>query len=229
MANSAQSMARSVSHAFEDEVFFTLQRQRTLFAWLAILCLVIALAAMAAVVMILPLKEIRPYVVMVDRTTGASEQVVQTRPADLSEQEAVRQAELVRYVTDRETYDVTDNAERIPNVLETSEDQAETSLRALWNSTSEDYPPNLYGRDVLITVRIGSIALLGERSAQVRFTRRLEKPGVDPVERDFVATVGFEFRPKVERQLEDVWRNPLGFQVTNYRVDAETLRQRETN
>jgi type IV secretory pathway component VirB8 len=31
----------------------------------------------------------------------------------------------------------------------------------------------------------------------------------------------------VERNLERVWENPLGFTVTNYRVDAETLRARE--
>lgn len=216
-----------VNESFENEVFFDLRRRAAFLRWIAGGSLAIALAAVVALVLILPVKEIRPYVVMVDRTTGASEQVVQTRPADLSEQEAVRQAELVRYVTDRETYDAGDNAERIPQVLASSDAQAAASLRSLWNAGAEDYPPGLYGRDVLITVKIVSIALLDENTAQVRFTRRLEKPGTPPIERDFVATVGFAFQPKVERRLEEVWRNPLGFRVTNYRVDAETLRPRE--
>ncbi len=152
---------------------------------------------------------------------------MQTRPANLAEEEAVRQAELVRYVTDRETYDVADNRERIPHVLEISEAQAADSLRALWTRDAENYPPSVYGRDVLITVRIRSVALLNADTAQVRFTRRLEQSGAKPVERDFVATVGFAFRPKVERRLEAVWQNPLGFTVTSYRVDAETLSNRE--
>ena len=94
----------------------------------------------------------------------------------------------------------------------------------LWTNSSENYPPNLYGRDVLITVTVRSISLLDNNTAQVRFTRRLERTGNAAVERDFVATLGFEFRPRVE--LEAVWRNPLGFTVTSYRIDAETLRQR---
>ncbi len=218
---------KTIPETFEDEVFFNLRRQRNVFAWLCVLCLLIAFGAVFAVAVMLPLKEIRPYVVMVDRTTGEAEQVTSTRPADLSEEEAVREAELVRYVTGRETYDPTDNATRIPEVLAFSDSQAAASLRALWNSASEEYPPDLYGRSTLITVRIRSIALLSENSAQVRFTRRLEREGQRPLERDFVATVGFEFRPRIERTLDAVWRNPLGFTVTSYRISAETLNNRE--
>ncbi|MBM9595054.1 virB8 family protein [Roseitranquillus sediminis] len=213
--------------AFEDEVFFSLRRQRTLFGWLAGSSLVVALGAIGTLAAILPLKEVRPYVVMVDRTTGEAEQVVAVRPTNLTDQEAVREAELVRYITDRETYDATDNAERIPRVNAMSEGQAQDSLRTLWTSGAETYPPDLYGRDTLITVRVRSVSVLDADTAQVRFTRRMERPGLEPVERDFVATVGFEFRPRIERNLEQVWHNPLGFTVTGYRVDAETLAPRE--
>ena len=157
---------------------------------------------------------------------GEAEQVVSVRPTSLSDQEAVREAELVRYVTNRETYDATDNAERIPLVDAMSQGQAQASLRALWNKGAENYPPDLYGRDTTITVRVRSLTVLDEDTAQVRFVRRLEAPGLDPVERDFVATVGFAVAPRVERTLDQVWRNPLGFTVTGYRVDAETLNPR---
>jgi type IV secretion system protein VirB8 len=210
-------------HRFEDEVFFGLQRRAALFGWMAGLSLVVALCAVGAMVLMLPLKEIRPYVVMVDRQTGESELVVSTRPADLAETDAVRQAELVRYVTERETYDVADNRERIPQVLAASEAQAAASLRALWTREAEQYPPAIYGEDSLIRVKVRSVAMLNEATAQVRFTRTLEQPGLQPVVRAFVATVGFAFQPRIERTLEAVWRNPLGFSVTSYRIDAETL------
>jgi type IV secretion system protein VirB8 len=210
-------------HRFEDEVFFGLQRRAALLGWMAGLSLVVALCAVGAMVLMLPLKEIRPYVVMVDRQTGESELVVSTRPADLAETDAVRQAELVRYVTERETYDVADNRERIPQVLAASEAQAAASLRALWTREAEQYPPAIYGEDSLIRVKVRSVAMLNEATAQVRFTRTLEQPGLQPVVRAFVATVGFAFQPRVERTLEAVWRNPLGFSVTSYRIDAETL------
>jgi type IV secretion system protein VirB8 len=210
-------------HRFEDEVFFGLQRRAALLGWVAGLSLLTALGAVGAMVAMLPLKEIRPYVVMVDRQTGESELVVSTRPAGLSESEAVREAELVRYVTERETYDVADNRERILRVLATSQDQAAASLRALWTREADQYPPALYGEDSLIRVKIRSVARLNDTTAQVRFTRTLEQPGLQPVVRAFVATVGFVFQPRVERTLEAVWANPLGFTVTSYRIDAETL------
>lgn len=75
-------------HRFEDEVFFGLQRRAALFGWMAGLSLGIALCAVGAMIVMLPLKEIRPYVVMVDRQTGESELVVSTRPADLAETDA---------------------------------------------------------------------------------------------------------------------------------------------
>lgn len=220
------SHPNSTAVAFEDEVFFTLRRQRNIFGWVAGLSLAVALGAVGTLAATLPLKEIRPYVVMVDRTTGEAEQVVAVRPTSLSDQEAVLEAELVRYIANRETYDPTDNRERIPHVDAMSEGQAQESLRALWNSGAENYPPTLYGRDTMISVRVRSISVLDGDTAQVRFVRRMEKPGLEPVERDFVATVGYAFRPRVERNLEQVWRNPLGFTVTGYRVDAETLNPR---
>lgn len=221
--------SEETAHAFEDEVFFSLRRQRTMFAWMAILSLLIAFASLIAMLIVLPLKEIRPYVVMVDRATGESEQIVASRPANLSEEQAVRESELVRYITDRETYDVSDNDSRIRQVLEISDAGAATSLRSLWNRTADDFPPKVYGRNTLITVRIRSVSLLDDNTAQVRFMRHLERENLQPVERDFVATIGFEFRPRVERRLDQVWQNPLGFTVTSYRVDAETLNPRGTN
>lgn len=222
----AKRSPEQVAYTFEDEVFFQLRSQRNRWMVVAVLALIMAVVAMGTVVALLPLKEVKPFVVMVDRTTGAAEKIVQVRPVSLGEQEAVRQAELVSYVTDRETYDIADNKERIPDVLTRSKDQARSSLVALWTKGSENYPPDIYTTRSRLLVKIVSIALLNDTTAQVRFRKTLETEGERPVERDFVATVGFSFEPRVERNLEDVWKNPLGFVVTNYRVDAETLSNR---
>ena len=222
----AERSPEQVAYTFEDEVFFQLRSQRNRWMVVAVLALIMAVVAMGTVVALLPLKEVKPFVIMVDRTTGAAEKIVQVRPVSLAEQEAVRQAELVSYVTDRETYDIADNQTRIPEVLTRSRDQARSSLVALWTKGNENYPPEIYKTRSRLLVKIVSITLLTETTAQVRFRKTLESEGERPVERDFVATVGFVFEPRVERNLEDVWKNPLGFVVTNYRVDAETLSNR---
>lgn len=218
-----------VAYSFEDEVFFQLRNQRNRWMIVAILALILAVAAVGAVIALLPLKEIKPYVVMVDRTTGAAEKIVQVRPVSLAEQEAVRQAELVSYVTDRETYDIADNETRIPDVLSRSQEQAKATLVALWTRGATNYPPDIYTTRSRLRVTIVSVALLTKSTAQIRFRKTLETEGEKPVERDFVATVGFEFEPKVERNLQSVWKNPLGFVVKSYRVDAETLTNRKAN
>ncbi len=224
----ANRPAEDVAYSFEDEVFFQLRSQRNRWMVVAILALLLAVASVGVVLALLPLKEIRPYVVMVDKTTGAAERIVQVRPVNLSEREVVREANLVSYVSDRETYDVADNETRIPDVLSRSQDQARSTLIDLWTQGSENYPPGIYSARAQIHVTIVSITLLTGKTAQVRFRKTLETEGDKPIERDFVATVGFVFKPRIERNLQAVWRNPLGFIVTNYRVDAETLSNRKT-
>ena len=217
-----------VAFAFEDEVFFSLRKQRNFWAIVAVVSLLVAVAAVGAVIAIIPLKEVRPYLVMVDRSNGQAQRIVQVEPLLLTEQVAVREAELVRYVSDRETYDISDNQQRIPDVLVRSEEQAANSLRSLWNSNSAEYPPTIYKSSIMVKVTVLSISQLDDNTAQVRFRKALKQEGQNDVERDFVATVSFAFRPKTERNLDTVWKNPLGFVVTNYRIDAETLSPRRS-
>ena len=64
------------------------------------------LLSLLAVVLMLPLKSFEPYVVTVDQTTGYIEvKSGLTRPANLTEQQAVTQANVVRYIRNREGYD----------------------------------------------------------------------------------------------------------------------------
>lgn len=210
--------------AFENEVFFSLRKQRNTAHWIAIISLALAVISMLAFISLFPLKETQPFVLMVDKTTGEAEKIVQVRPTSLAEEEAVLQAELVSYVIDRETYDVQDNSNRIFAVLSKSVSQAEDGLRALWRSENAEYPPSVYGNEVRITVKIKNVTpLVGTEIARVRFTKTRERRGDLPVTRSFVATVGYEFNPTKVRNLEELWKNPLGFTVVSYRVDAETL------
>ncbi|MDR6101883.1 type IV secretion system protein VirB8 [Agrobacterium larrymoorei] len=220
----------NLQHAFEDEIFFTLQQQRNTWAKIAVGAIVLALMALGALIVVLPLDETRPFVVMVDKTTGEAEKLVQVRPATLDQQEAVLQAELVSYVVDRETYDPADNAVRIPDVMTRSSANAAETLGALWTSSSSQYPPKVYGSDVRVKVVVKSISLspaAGRNTpdlARIRITKYREEKGREAAERTFVATVGYLFQPKENAKLEEVWKNPLGFSVLTYRIDAETTK-----
>ncbi|MBY5775217.1 type IV secretion system protein [Rhizobium leguminosarum] len=214
-------------HAFEDELFFSIQRQRNSLLRIATGCSLVAILSLSSLLVILPLGEPKPYVVMVDKTTGEAEKLVQVRPATLDQQDAVLQAELVSYVVDRETYDQTDNRVRIPDVMSRSSKNAAETLAETWNSTSSQYPPTVYGSDVRILVTVKSISLTpslrqgGTNIARVRLTKYREEKGKQTAQRSFVATIGYEFAPRQDATLEMVWKNPLGFNVLAYRIDAE--------
>lgn len=217
-----------VQHAFEDELFFTLREQRNNWAKISVGAISIAILAVCCVLAMLPFSQTKPYVIMVDKTTGQAEKLVQVRPASLDQQDAVRQAELVSYVVDRETYDQADNPSRIPDVMARSTNNAAETLAALWTSASPQYPPTVYGNHVRIRVIVKSISINPATRpnapdlARVRIVKIREEKGRDTVQRSFVASVGFAFNPKEDAKLESVWKNPLGFNVLSYRIDAES-------
>jgi type IV secretion system protein VirB8 len=218
----------NMQNAYEEEIFFTLRQQRNNWAKVAVGSIGAALLSLGCLLAILPLKDTKAFVVMVDKATGQAEKLVQVRPASLDQQDAVAQAALVSYVVDRETYDQADNGTRILDVMARSKDNAAETLAELWTSNSPQYPPTIYGKGVRVRVTVKSISInpVSHRNApelaRVRITKIREEKGRETAERSFMATVGYSFQPKEDAKLEEVWKNPLGFIVLSYRIDAET-------
>lgn len=178
-----------------------------------------------ALILILPLRETQVFTVLVDRQTGAAENILQVAPTGIEDQEALKQSLLVAYVSDREGYFLPGIQTRLESVQRRSTGAAEESLRLLWSKGggNQAYPPDVYGPGSEVSVTVRRITFLSPTVAQVRFLKTLRKTRQAPVTQPFVATVEFAFTPKTERTLAHVWENPLGFTVSAYRVDAETL------
>lgn len=209
---------------FEVDMIFGPRRRERFAYFIATVGVVIGLAGFLGAISLLPLKTTETVVVVVDKETGDMDRVVSVEALTLDESDAIIQASLVAYVDDRETYDVTDGESRINSVLGRSDLDAARTLRDLWNSANEDYPITVYGRDAKIEVVIKSVNQIETGVAQVRFTRTLRRPrDTRTVTRSYVATLAYEFRPETRQRLQEVWANPLGFVVSSYRVDAETL------
>ncbi len=210
--------------AFEADFIFGPRRRERIAYAVAAVGVVIGLVGFIGAVSLFPLKSVETFVVVVDKTTGEMDRVAAVEALTLDESDAIIQASLVAYVDDRETYDLADSETRINAVLQRSDEDAERTLRDLWSSTNPDYPITVYGREAKIDVVIRSVNQIEPGVAQVRFTRTLRKPrDTRTVTRPYVATLGYAFRPETRQRLQQVWANPLGFVVTSYRVDAETL------
>jgi type IV secretion system protein VirB8 len=188
----------------------------------------LSLLLATTLLLILPLKETQVFTVLVDRQTGDAEKVLQVAPTGIEDQEALKQSLLVAYISDREGYFLPGIQARLESVQRRSTAGAEESLRLLWSKGggNKAYPPDVYGPGAEVSVTVRRITFLTPNVAQIRFLKTLRQTKQDPVTQPFVATVEFTFEPRTERSLAHVWENPLGFTVSSYRVDAETL---ETN
>jgi type IV secretion system protein VirB8 len=87
--------------------------------------------------------------------------------------------------------------------------------------TNPASPLNRYQTHTLRTVRVKSVSFLNRRTAQVRFTST-ETMRTSKREDTWVAIVSFHFVNLPETE-EERFINPLGFQVTAYRLDQELV------
>jgi len=163
-----------------------------------------------------------PVVVPYDPETGFTLPEASVGATTVTENRAIIEAEVFRYVTDREVYNQLDNDLRIRNVLSRSDRAAAASLRQIWNSASADYPPNVYGPNARLDVEILSINRIGTDRATVRLRKRLTS--VQGIQAGlFTATLLFEFRPETRRTIDEVWTNPFGFTVVEYAIRSDRL------
>ncbi len=207
----------------EEELIYGARRreqlwQKLAFAGLSFGILGCLSAAAVAVLDVDPAPIVIPY----NPETGMALPNASVSAVHITENQAVIEAVVFRYVTDRETYNQLDNDLRVRSVLEQSDRAAAASMRQLWNSVSETYPPTVYGPSARLDVEVLSINRIGSNRAQVRMRKRLTSPQGTQAGL-FTATLLFEFRPEKRRSIDDVWTNPFGFTVTEYAVRSDRL------
>lgn len=176
----------------------------------------VALAALA------PLKTVVPYTILVDRQTGYAEMAQGLKPGTLSQDAAVTQAFLAQYVMARETFDAHDLQANYSKVSAWSHGPARSQYIALMRRENPQSPVNQNSRTTVVQTEIKSVSLISATSALVRFETERRDGDLAGERRAYAAVVGFRYTDAPMRN-EDRLANPLGFQVTGYRRDSETV------
>lgn len=182
-----------------------------------------AIAVLLAITLLLlvPLKTVQPYVLTVDRNTGAVEAATTVAEGRLSQNEAVIKAQLAGYVIARETFDSTDLAEQYRRVQILSAPPVARAYVGEMAANNPASPLNTLNRGDMVAIRIKSVSLIGDNAALVRFTADRKAAGAATGQTsDYVAAISFGFSGRPLRAA-DRFDNPLGFQVTRYRRDDE--------
>lgn len=182
---------------------------------------IVALLLAIALVLLVPLKSVQPYVLTVDRQSGAVEPVTTVGGGKLTQNEAVIKAQLAGYVIARESFDATDLAQQYRRVQIMSSAPAGRAYVAAMDANNPDSPLNTLNRGDTVSIRVRSVSLISDGAGLVRFTAiRSPQGGGTAQESEYVAAISFGFNGRPLRQA-DRFENPLGFQVTRYRRDEE--------
>ena len=208
------------SRGLERDYLDELVRSRRA-AWrVAAGCCVLVLAALGALVALLPLKRVEAFVLRVDHATGAVDLVTTLKDGKASYGEVVDRYFLNKYVLARESYDYPTLQTAYDTTALLSSPDVQREYAGLFEGPK--------GRDKVLSNRVRILPQVrsitpGTTSdtAVVRFVARTTRSdGAPPAEESLVATVGFRYAAGPMRE-QDRLVNPLGFQVTSYRVDPE--------
>ncbi|RAK52771.1 virB8 family protein [Phenylobacterium deserti] len=177
-------------------------------------CCALALAALA------PLKTVEPYVVRVDRTSGAVEVLTGlSGRRDMPVEEAVTKSFLATYVRARESWLAPAAEANFRQVAVMSAPAEQQRWAEAFRPSNPASPQVALGPDAEAEVQLRAISLAAPGVATVRFRRTLRRGG--QVETgDWLATISFAYVRAPLREADRL-RNPLGFQVTRYRTDPE--------
>jgi type IV secretion system protein VirB8 len=229
MAEKSETALRSYfqqGDIWEQEVIKLTKRSARMAWFFSIVFAGLAFLSLFAVVLMLPLKSFEPYIVTVDQSTGYIEvKSGLTRPAKLTEQQAVTQANVVRYIRSREGYDPYAIDENFAIAALLSTDDAARELQVLYSAANAENPAKRYGRVKRVMVDVKSVTFPNASTAIVRFSTN-ERSDTESIVRHWISVVRFRY---TDTPLRNEWRfeNPLGFQVYAYRRDQETVTPEE--
>ncbi len=189
-------------------------------AWrVAGLAMVLVVVALGALVALLPLKRVEPFVVRVDNATGMAEVVSVVREQPESYGEVVDKYWLNKYVLSRESYDWQTVQSTYDTALLLSSEPVQHEVEAMFDGPQARQ--TVLGPRTSYVVKVRSITPTKD-TAVVRFLRTRHMEGTEDVLESLVATIGFQY---VAAPMKEEYRlvNPLGFQVTSYRIDPENV------
>lgn len=179
--------------------------------------------AVVAIVLMMPLKKTEPFIVRVDNTTGHTDLVTALSQKGVGYDEVMDKYWLSQYVRARETYDWYTIQKDYDTVGLLSTPSVGKTYAGLYEGDNAIDKKN--GASVREIVEILSVVPTGSGIGTVRFiktNKRADDSGVGTSTR-WIATIGYEYRnPSIFKESARLI-NPLGFQVTSYRLDPEIV------
>jgi type IV secretion system protein VirB8 len=200
-------------------------RSVKLAGWTAAAGWTCAVACAAALLLLMPLKRVEPFVVRVDNTTGIVD-VVPIYDGRATPQEAVTRYFLTHYVTTCERFNFA-TAESDYEECGAFHSPARNQIwYSQWTATNPASPLNVHKDGSTVRAQVTSVSFFTRANgitdlAQVRYLKALRQgAGSEEIFSRWVATIQYSYSepakdPKIRR-----W-NPLGFKVVEFKTEPE--------
>ena len=219
--NDVQSYFRE-GVVWEKDIVRSAKRSRALAWTMTFIMTGISFLLLVTMLSMFPLQRFEPYLVLIDRNTGFTDvRSGLTSTGDITELDAVTQANLVRFVRARESYDPFRIDENFGLAAILSAEDAARDLQEEFGAGNINNPARRYGANTEVLVEIASVSIRSDTSASVRFST-VERTDTRSITRNWVAFIRYRYTSTPQT---NEWRfeNPLGFQVVSYRRDQETV------
>jgi type IV secretion system protein VirB8 len=201
-----------------EERFDTITVQRNLLFVLLLILLCLSIVSISVVAYVINIKKFDPFVIQIDDTTGMAKIVNPLSPSVLDGNEALARYFIKKYVLARESYNPVD-----------FDTEAKKTVRLLSSNTiywdyrgylknDEVNPAIKYGQKNTTYLVVKSWSKLSDKKYILRFS--VNETAGNRLTFNKIAVVEFNYVPM---ELTDAERdvNPIGFQVTGYRVDDD--------
>jgi type IV secretion system protein VirB8 len=197
------------------------ERTSRLLAWKVAACAGATACLMAvALILLIPLKQVIPYVVEIDKLTGESSIVGSARdyvsPSALNDKHWIK-----TFVLSRERYSYPLLQHDYDTVHLLAADAAWKTYAKLFEG--DDAMDKKFGKKVEIIPTILSITLNQPGIATVRYELNRKNEVGEPQITRRVATLRYSFKQQLSKREFDVIDNPLGFSVDGYQTDPEFM------
>ncbi len=204
-----------------------LRRSRRMAWWVASAGWSCAVASALALLVLMPLKRVDPFVIRVDNTTGLVDVVpVYTGGAELPE--TVARYFLDHYVTVCERFNYSTAESDYEECGSFHTPQRNQIWYAAWNKSNPLSPLNAYKDGTSIRAQVTSVTFFKRGNgvtdlAQVRYVKSKRAAGGTEEDKTYwIATVQYYFAEPAKDPKTRRW-NPLGFKVVEFRPEPETM------
>ncbi len=200
--------------------------------WVAAAGWICAVASAAALVVLVPLKRVEPFVVRVDNATGIVD-VVPIYDGRAAPQEAVTRYFLTHYLTVCERFNFATAESDYEECGAFHSAQRNQVWYALWTATNPASPLNVHKDGSTVRVQVKSVSFFTRSSglsdlAQVRYLKAARQgAGSEETFSYWVATIQYAYAEPSRDPKTRRW-NPLGFKIIDFKSEPEVMLEQPT-